>query len=375
MTTLPPAEIGMSLEDVDTPALLLDLDAFERNMDRMAKALEGTSVKIRPHSKSHKCAIIGLEQMARGAVGLCCQKVGEAEAMVAGGVRNVLVSNQIVGRSKLLRLAALTKQADWIGVCADHPDNVEQLNEAAAAMGTVINVLVEIDTGAARCGVAAGQPAVDLAKQIDSATNLNFAGLQAYQGRAQHVRSYADRQQTAEAGIALTKETVDGLKAVGLDCEIVGGAGTGTFLFETAGGVHNELQAGSYVFMDADYGKNLNPDGGFFDDFENSLFVYVTVMSTPAEDRALVDAGLKALAMDSGPPTVADMSGVEFGRASDEHGILDIAKTNHPLRLGDKLKLIPGHCDPTVNMYDWYVGYRGDRVEALWPIVARGMLR
>ena len=375
MTTLPPAEIGMSLEDVDTPALLLDLDAFERNMDRMAKTLDGTSVKIRPHSKSHKCAIIGLEQMARGAVGLCCQKVGEAEAMVAGGVRNVLVSNQIVGRSKLMRLAALTKQADWIGVCADHPDNVEQLNEAAAAMGTVINVLVEIDTGAARCGVPVGKPAVDLAKQIDSATNLNFAGLQAYQGRAQHVRSYADRRQIAEAGIALTKETVDGLKAVGLDAEIVGGAGTGTFQFEAAGGVHNELQAGSYVFMDADYGKNLNPGGGFFDDFENSLFVYVTVMSTPTEDRALVDAGLKALAMDSGPPAVADMPEVEFRRASDEHGILDIAKTNHPVRLGDKLKLIPGHCDPTVNMYDWYVGYRGDRVEALWPIVARGMLR
>jgi 3-hydroxy-D-aspartate aldolase len=375
MTTLPPAEIGMLLEDVDTPALLLDLGAFERNMDRMAKALEGTSVKIRPHSKSHKCAIIGLKQMARGAVGLCCQKVGEAEAMVAGGVQNILISNQIVGRSKLLRLAALTKQADWIGVCADHPNNVEQLNEAAAAMGTVINVLVEIDTGAARCGVAVGQPAVDLAKQIDFATNLNFLGLQAYQGRAQHVRSYAERQQTAEAGIALTKETVDGLKAVGLDCEIVGGAGTGTFQFETAGGVHNELQAGSYVFMDADYGKNLNTNGEFFDDFENSLFVYATVMSTPTEDRALVDAGLKALAMDSGPPAVVDMPEVEFGRASDEHGILDIAKTNQPVRLGDKLKLIPGHCDPTVNMYDWYVGYRGDRVEALWPIVARGMLR
>ena len=375
MTTLPPAEIGMSLEDVDTPALLLNLDAFERNMDHMAKALEETSLKIRPHSKSHKCAIIGLEQMARGAVGLCCQKVGEAEAMVAGGVHNVLISNQIVGRSKLLRLAALTKQADWIGVCADHPNNVEQLNEAAAAMGTVINVLVEIDTGAARCGVAVGQPAVDLAKQIDFATNLNFLGLQAYQGRAQHVRSYAERQQTAEAGIALTKGTVDGLKAVGLDCEIVGGAGTGTFQFETAGGVHNELQAGSYVFMDADYGKNLNTNGEFFDDFENSLFVYATVMSTPTEDRALVDAGLKALAMDSGPPAVVDMPEVEFGRASDEHGILDIAKTNQPVRLGDKLKLIPGHCDPTVNMYDWYVGYRGDRVEALWPIVARGMLR
>lgn len=375
MTTVPPAEIGMSLEEVDTPALLLDLDAFERNLDRMAAAIEQTSVKIRPHSKSHKCAIIGLEQMARGAVGLCCQKVGEAEAMVAGGVPNVLVSNQIVGRSKLIRLAALSKQADWVGVCADHPDNVDQLNEAAAAMDTVINVLVEIDTGAARCGVEPGQPAIDLAKKIDSATNLNFSGLQAYQGRAQHVRSYAERQQTAEAGIALTKETVEGLKAAGLECEIVGGAGTGTFQFETAGGVHNELQAGSYAFMDADYGRNLNADGGFFDDFENSLFVYVTVMSTPTEDRALVDAGLKALAMDSGPPAVADMPEVEFGRASDEHGILDISKTNRPVRLGDKMRLIPGHCDPTVNMYDWYVGYRGNRVEALWPIVARGMLR
>ena len=242
-------------------------------------------------------------------------------------------------------------------------------------MDATLNVLVEIDTGAARCGVAPGQPTIDLAKKIDSATNLDFAGLQAYQGRAQHVRSYAERQQAADAGIALTKDTVEALSAVGLECEIVGGAGTGTFQFETVGGVHNELQAGSYAFMDADYGKNLNADGGFFDDFEHSLFVWVTVMSAPTEDRALVDAGLKALAMDSGPPVVAGMPEIEFGRASDEHGILDISKANHPVRLGDKLKLIPGHCDPTVNMYDWYVGYRGDRVEALWPIVARGMLR
>ena len=149
MTTPPPAEIGMALEDVDTPALLLDLDAFERNLDRMAAAIADKPVTLRPHSKSHKCAVIGLAQMARGAVGLCCQKVGEAEAMVAGGVPNVLISNQIVGRPKLLRLAALSKQAEWVGVCADHPDNIAQLNEAAEAMDATINVLVEIDTGAA----------------------------------------------------------------------------------------------------------------------------------------------------------------------------------------------------------------------------------
>ena len=375
MTTTPPAEIGMSLEEVDTPALLLDLDAFERNLDRMATAIADKPVKLRPHSKSHNCAVIGLEQMARGAVGLCCQNVGEAEAMVAGGVLNVLVSNQIVGRTKLLRLAALAKQAEWVGVCADHANNVYQLNEAAAEMDARLNVLVEIDTGAARCGVGPGQPAGDLAKQIEYAKHLNFAGLQAYQGRAQHVRSYEQRRQAAEAGIALTGETMEALSAVGLDCEIVGGAGTGTFQFETAGGVHNELQAGSYAFMDADYGKNLNEDGGFFNDFEHSLFVWVTVMSAPTEERVLVDAGLKALAMDSGPPAVADMPEVEFSRASDEHGILDVSKANRSVCLGDKLKLIPGHCDPTVNLYDWYVGYRGDRVEALWPIAARGMLR
>ncbi len=375
MTTPPPAEVGMNLRDVDTPALLLDLDAFERNLDKMARAIEGQSVQLRPHSKSHKCPVIGLAQIKRGAVGLCCQKVGEAEAMVAGGVLNVLVSNQIVGRSKLIRLAALSKQAEWIGVCADHPDNVEHLNEAASAMGTTLNVLVEIDTGAARCGVAPGQPAIDLAKQIDSLKNLNFAGLQAYQGRAQHIRSYTDRKTAADAGVALTRQTVDRLRGVGLECEIVGGAGTGTFQFEAAGGVHNELQAGSYVFMDADYGKNLNEESGFFDDFENSLFVYVTVMSAPTQDRALVDAGLKALAMDSGPPFVADMPKVAFGRASDEHGILDLSETNGEVSLGDKLKLIPGHCDPTVNLYDWYVGFRGNHVEALWPITARGMLR
>ena len=375
MTTPPPAEIGMAVEDVDTPALLLDLDAFERNLDRMAAALKGKPVRLRAHSKSHKCAVIGQEQVRRGAIGLCCQKVGEAEAMVAGGVGNVLVSNQIVGRSKLLRLAALSKRAEWIGVCVDNAENVTQIDEAAGAMGATLNVLVEIDTGAGRCGVPPGAEAVALAKQIDTATNLSFAGLQAYQGRAQHIRAYADRQAAAEAGIALTRETADQLAAAGLACEIIGGAGTGTWQFEAGGGVHNELQAGSYIFMDADYGRNLNPDGGFFDDFENSLFVFVTVMSTPSGDRAVVDGGLKALATDSGPPAVAGMPEVAYGRASDEHGILNVSETNRRFRIGDKVKLIPGHCDPTVNLYDWYVGYRGDRVEALWPIVARGLLR
>ena len=244
--------------------------------------------------------MIGLEQMARGAVGLCCQKVGEAEAMVAGGVHNVLVSNQIVGRPKLLRLVALAKQAEWIGVCADHPDNVDQLNEAANVMDATLNVLVEIDTGAARCGVAPGQPTIDLAKKIDSATNLEFAGLQAYQGRAQHVRSYAERQQAADLDRAHKGYRGSFVRGwVKMRLSVV--QEPRPFQFETVGGVHNELQAGSYAFMDADLGKTQRR-WRVFDDFEHSLFVWVTVMSAPTEDRALVDAGLKALAMDSGPP-------------------------------------------------------------------------
>ncbi len=371
----PPAEIGMKLDDVDTPALLLDLDAFEGNLDRMAAAVDGAPVRLRAHSKSHKCAVIGLQQMARGAVGLCCQKVGEAEAMIAGGVDNVLISNQIVGRSKLLRLAALSKQAGWLGVCVDNAENVTQLDEAAGAMDAHVTVLVEIDNGAGRCGVPPGDPALALAKQIDIATNLVFGGLQAYQGAAQHIRDHGEREAAIASAVDLTRQTVDLLAANGLSCEIVGGAGTGTFQFEMAGGVHNELQAGSYVFMDADYGRNLKEDGGFFDDFENSLFVYATVMSLPGDDRAVVDAGLKSLAMDSGPPAVADLKGVDYSRPSDEHGQLNFTDTNIRLSLGDKVRLIPGHCDPTVNLYDWYVCYRGDRVEALWPIVARGALR
>ena len=373
MSPRPPAEIGMALEEVDTPALVIELDAFERNLARMADALDGKPVKLRAHSKTHKSPIVGLKQMALGAVGLCCQKVGEAEAMVAGGIPSVLISNQIVGASKLRRLAALSKQA-WVGVCADDAGNVEDIDRAAAEFDTTIDVLVEIDVGAGRCGVEPGEPALDLAKKIESCSNLRFGGLQAYHGRSQHIRDYAERKAVTEAAVELTRQTVALLKAHELECDIVGGAGTGSFQFEAEGGVHNELQAGSYVFMDADYGRNLNQDGGFFDEFENSLFVYATVMSKPTDDRCSVDAGLKAVATDSGMPVVEGMAEVEYLRAADEHGLLDLGKTNQKIELGDKLKLIPGHCDPTVNLYDWYVCVRNGKVEALWPVAARGAM-
>ena len=373
MSTRPPADVGMPLEAVDTPALLLDLDAFERNVARLAQAVAGTPVRLRPHSKSHKCPVIALRQMASGAVGVCCQKVSEAEAMVFGGVPDVLVSNQIVGTPKIARLVALAKQAR-VAVCVDDPGNVMALNEAATSIGVRLPVLVEVNVGADRCGVEPGEPALTLAKQVAASSGLRFGGLQAYHGAAQHIRDYTRRKEAIDAAGEKTRRTVELLRRHGLTCEMVSGAGTGTYRFEAGTGIWNELQAGSYVFMDADYMKNLKPDGTPGSEFEHSLFVYASVMSRPTKDRALLDAGLKALSVDSGMPVVAGMPDVEYIRASDEHGKLTLHDPGRALPLGSKVRLIPGHCDPTVNLHDWYVCYRNDRVEALWPITARGAM-
>jgi D-serine deaminase-like pyridoxal phosphate-dependent protein len=370
MIVSPPAEIGTRLVDVETPALLLDLDAFERNLARLAERTKQMGVRLRPHAKTHKSPVIARRQMALGAVGVCCQKVSEAEAMVQGGVADVLVSNEIAGARKCARLAALAREAR-IAVCVDDVAHIVALSAAAVAYGVTIDVLVEINVGGNRCGVEPGAPALALAEGIAKAPGLCFRGLQAYYGSAQHIADYAKRRDAAASAVAKARETRDLLARHGHDCADIDGAGTGTYAFEGASGVYNELQVGSYVFMDAHYARNLDENGRPVSDFEHSLFVYATVMSKPARDRAAVDAGKKALAVDSGMPTFADLRDVEFVAASDEHGNLKLGETNQPLAIGDKIRLIPGHCDPTVNLYDWYVGYRGDRVEALWPI-ARG---
>jgi D-serine deaminase-like pyridoxal phosphate-dependent protein len=361
----------MPLEAVDTPALLIDLDAFERNIERLAQAVAGAPVKLRPHSKSHKCPVIALRQMKSGAVGVCCQKVSEAEAMVYGGVPDVLVSNEIVGTSKISRLVALAKEAR-VSVCADHPSNVAALNEAAIAAKVQLPVLVEVNVGSNRCGVEPAEPVLALAKQIAVSNGLRFAGLQAYYGGAQHVREYAGRKESIDRASEKIRSTLEMLRRHGLTCELVTGAGTGTYQFEAASGLWNELQVGSYIFMDADYLKNLKSDGTSGSEFEASLYVYATVMSCPAKERAMLDAGLKALSVDAGMPWVAGLPDVEYVRASDEHGWLKLHDPNRSLPLGAKIRLIPGHCDPTVNLYDWYVCYRNNRVEAIWPITARG---
>jgi D-serine deaminase-like pyridoxal phosphate-dependent protein len=235
-----------------------------------------------------------------------------------------------------------------------------------------LDVLVEVNVGANRCGIAPGEPAEALARRIASCGNLRFAGLQAYQGSAQHLRKVEERRAAIEAAVAKINETTALLGRAGLACAKVTGAGTGTYLFEAASGVYQEIQPGSYIFMDVDYAKNDWTESGI-PRFEHSLFVWTTVMSRPSAERAIVDAGLKASSVDSGMPRVAVNEGVEYVKASDEHGVLQVNGARG-YAVGDKLKLIPGHCDPTVNLYDYYVCVRGGRVEAIWPITARGAL-
>lgn len=369
----PPAEPGAPETEIDTPALVLDLDAFEANLDRMAALLAPTGTKLRAHAKTHKSPVVAHLQMARGAVGQCVQKVAEAEVLAWGGVPDILVSNEVVGAGKLARFAALARIAR-IAICADDGAQIAAIEAAAAAAGQRLTVLVEIDTGAGRCGVAPGPEAVALARRIADSRYLRFGGLQAYHGSAQHKRTHAERQALIAGAAEGARRTVEQLRQQGIGSPIVGGGGTGTFMLEATSGVYTEIQAGSYAFMDADYARNLDEAGQPVTTFRHALFVLATVMSAPRPGVAVLDAGHKAVAVDSGLPTVWQRPDIRYVSASDEHGKLDVGSETTMPKLGEKLRLVPGHCDPTIDRYDWYVGVRGGRVECLWPVAARGAM-
>ena len=365
-----PAEVGMDLEQVQTPALIVDLEVFERNVATLRDRLQAAGVRLRAHAKTHRSVDIARYQLEHGgACGICCQKVAEAEVMVAGGIGDVLVSNQVVEAAKIERLARLARTARML-VCVDDAGNVDALSAAALRHGVQLECLVEIDCGAHRCGIEPGAAAVALAGRIAAADGLLFAGLQAYQGAAQHIRDYGARRAAIDMAARQTRGTVEMLAAAGLECGIVAGAGTGSYVFEAGSGLYNEMQCGSYVFMDADYQRVLDAGGAPISEFGNALFVWTAVMSNARDGFAVCDAGLKVMSLDSGLPVIEGRDDVEYVNCSDEHGV--IADPRNALQLNDKLKLIPGHCDPTCNLHDWYVGIRDNRVECLWPVSARG---
>ncbi|WP_298970751.1 3-hydroxy-D-aspartate aldolase BhcC [uncultured Roseobacter sp.] len=368
-----PAAIGMDEAQIQTPCLVLDLDALERNIKKMGDWAKAHGMRHRVHGKMHKSVDVALlQEKLGGSCGVCCQKVSEAEVFARGGIKDVLVSNQVRQPEKIDRLARMPKLGARTICCVDDIENVADLSEAAMRHGTEIECLVEIDCGAGRCGVTTTPEVVEIAKAIDAADGLKFAGIQAYQGAMQHMDSYADRKAKIDVAVAMVKEAVEALKGEGLTCDIVGGGGTGSYYFEGNSGVFNELQCGSYAFMDADYGRILDENGNRIDqgEWENALFILTSVMSHAKADKAIVDAGLKAQSVDSGLPVIFGRTDVEYVKCSDEHGV--VADPDGVLKVNDKLKLVPGHCDPTCNVHDWYVGVRDGKVETLWPVSARG---
>lgn len=358
------------MEVVDTPALILDLDRFETNVARMREAAAGFDIRVRPHAKSHKCVEIARRQIAAGALGICCQKVGEAEVFLAHGIENVLITNEVVGERKLHRLSRLAREYPGarLGVAVDDISVVQALAAFCVAEQSRLDVYVELDVGQNRCGVATPAEVVELARAIAAWPCFTFMGLHAYAGSAQHRRGVSERRHAIEAAARQAGETRDALSAAGLRCEIVTGGGTGTFLYEAASEVYNEIQPGSYVLMDTDYAQNEQDSSA--PRFDQSLFVLATVMSVRG-DRATLDAGLKAFSTDSGLP-VPVFAGWQVTNVSDEHAVLHRTGDGRALTLGDKVLIIPSHCDPTVNLHDWIVAVRQGTVEDVWPVDARG---
>ncbi|RYZ10800.1 MAG: DSD1 family PLP-dependent enzyme [Comamonadaceae bacterium] len=380
-----PARPGDRLDAVDTPSLLLDLDAFDRNLDRMQAAADAAGVALRPHAKAHKCPRIASAQLARGAVGICCQKAGEALPFIEAGVTDIHISNELASPAKAHWLAHAARHAR-LSVCVDDPGQIDALGEAVRMAGTRLGVFVELEVGQGRCGVAGADAVLRLLDSLARHAGLAFRGLQAYHGGAQHLRGQEERRAAAGRAAERTGRVVDALAAAGVRCGTVTGGGTGSVEFDLASGVYTEVQPGSYVFMDRDYADNHPGEGTLR--FEHALYLATTVMSTAVAGRVVVDAGLKSLAVDSGLPALRAGRGLPEGlaylQANDEHGIVAFDAGSPPgslasdaalPALGSMLQLIPGHCDPTLNLHDVLVCVRGERVEAVWPISARGLSR
>jgi D-serine deaminase-like pyridoxal phosphate-dependent protein len=367
-----PARVGDPIRAIDTPALVIDADALERNIAALAAFARERGLALRPHAKTHKSARIAQLQIEAGAVGVCVQKVSEAQALAAAGVSQLYVSNEVVDPAKVDRLAELARSTR-LAVAVDSPLGVERLGRALARSGASMDVFVEVDVGHGRCGLPPGSAAA-LARHVCGDPHMRFGGLQAYHGRAQHLRSAGERGVAIRHAASIVRAAQAALSGAGIACPLVTGAGTGTFTHEAASGVWGELQCGSYVFMDRDYADNEPlPQAPRF---EHALFVKSQVMSR-GTSHAVIDAGHKSHALDSGPPSVwGAFAGIEFANGGDEHGILRAGAGPGLPALGDAVWLVPGHCDPTVNLHDMYVVVRGGLergvVEALWPIDARG---
>jgi len=367
-----PVAKPLAIDELSTPALLIDLDRMDGNLRKMADHARGKNVGLRPHTKTHKCPIIAKMQIDLGAVGVCAAKVSEAEVMVAGGVGNVLITSPVVTSEKISRVVTVAKKSSGIQMVVDNAKTIDDFNEAAQAAGIVLRVIIDLDTGTKRTGIALGKPALALAQQIGKCDALRFDGLQAYAGHLMHVSGHAQRKSRSVATFAKAIDTKEMIEKAGIEVHVLTGGGTGTFDIDSDIEPVTDLQVGSYLFMDVQYREIGDADSDVFDYFDPSLFVLVTAISQPVPDRITVDGGYKAFASDSVLPEFRDVSGLDYHWGGDEHGIVQLTDPSRPVKLGDKLAMIVSHCDPTVNLYDHYHIVRNGRVAELWPIAARG---
>ena len=353
--------------EIDTPALLIDLDIMEKNLETMASFFrDKKGLDFRPHYKTPKSPFLAAKEIESGANGISCQKLGEAETLITAGITDLLITNEIVGDYKIKKLISLKKHAPGLMVCVDNIEPAKALSEEALKNGLVMPVLVDVNVGQNRCGVEAGKPAADFAKEVSGLKGLEFKGFQCYHG-ALHTwdqrHSMEAKLQEIEKCNKLIEKTKGEMEAQGLNVEIVSGSGTGTYKWQYP--YVTEVQPGSYILMDWKY--NISAP-----EFERALSVLTTVMSTPTKDRVVVDAGSKAASTDSGMPILKDPTGYDYRTAGDEHGILTPKEPSRELTIGDKIELYPSHCDTTINLYDNYYGIRDGEVEIIWPIAGRG---
>lgn len=366
---------GDVLAQISTPALLIELNAFEHNIALMADLAKRHGVALRPHAKAHKASAIAQRQIAAGAIGICCQKLSEAYPFAAAGISDIYISNEFVGPAKVAMAIELAHHVR-LSVCVDHIVQIDALGVAAGAAGVIITVLAEVDIGHGRCGVATTGELAALVDRIGHHDSLRFGGLQAYHGGIQHLPTWDLRRLATATSADKAAAYIQFLAARGIACPVVTGGGTGTVEFDVTSGVYTEIQPGSYIFMDAAYGANewtgsVAP--------LHSLFIATTIMSTAKPGLVVCDLGLKGVAVDSGLPLLKPGQyddALKYVSANDEHGVLQVTGDADQLardRLADQVLLIPGHCDPTANLYDRYVCVRNDRVEDIWDIDARGL--
>lgn len=361
-------DVGVEKERIETPALLIDLDAMERNISKMANYIKGVKADLRPHAKTHKCPIIAHKQIESGAIGVCCQKLSEAEVMFNSGIKNILITNEIISPEKIERLVNLQRHGDVI-VALDNLKVAKAISEAALRRKVKQGVVIEIDVGIHRCGVDPGKETLKFAKELTKLKGITFRGLLGYEGPFSNIPEFSKRKEAVHKRLKLLVETVDLLRDSDIDVEIVSAGATGTYNITGEYPGVTEIEPGSYIFMDTHYGNLENVD------FEYSLTLLTTVISRPKPDRAILDGGLKTITPEFGMPKFKDLEGAEILFLSEEHVKVEVSGEAKNLKIGDKVELIPSHCCTTVNLHDRYYGVRDGILEVIWDILARGKSR